>query len=76
MNRWAAIAPEERSGAWEGELRLVSGRETKTDTCGHLHGSAAEAMRCAKMTADRLNHGLAPLGAVPAQRVPPGYYLG
>lgn len=76
MNRWTIVAPEERTGAWEGELRLVSGRDTKTETCGHLHDSSAEAMRCAQLTADRLNHGLAPLGAVPPQRMPPDYYLG
>jgi hypothetical protein len=76
MNRWTAVEPEARSGAWEGELHLVSGSDTKTDTCGHLHVTSAEAMRCAQMTADRLNHGLVPAGVVPAQRVPPGHYLG
>lgn len=76
MNRWAVVAPKEASGAWEGELRLVTGRAAKRDKCGHLHATSAEAMRCAEMTADRLNQERVPTGAVPAQRVPPGHYLG
>jgi hypothetical protein len=76
MNRWAAVAPEEASGAWEGELRLVTDRNMKKDTCGHLHGTSSEAMRCAQMTADRLNRERVPAGAVPAQRMPPDYYQG
>lgn len=75
MNRWAVAEPEERSGAWEGEMRLVSGGDTKARACGHLHETSAEATRCAQVMADRLNE-LVPLGAVPAQRVPPGHYLG
>jgi hypothetical protein len=76
VNRWVVVAPEERAGAWEGEVRLVSGRDTKTEACGHLHVSSAEAMRCSQTTVARRNHGLAPPGAIPAQRVPPDYYLG
>ena len=76
MNRWAAVAPKEASGAWEGELRRGSGRAATTDKCGHLHATSAEAMRCAEMTAARLNQERVPAGAVPAQRVPPGHYLG
>jgi len=76
MNRWAPVAPEKESDAWEGELRLVTGRDVKTDTCGHLHATSSEAMRCAQMTADRLNQERTPAGAVPAQRMPPDYYLG
>lgn len=76
MNRWTAVAPEETAGAWEGELRLVTGRDAKTDKCGHLHGTSAEAMRCAQMTARRRNRELVPRGAVLPRRVPPDYYLG
>ena len=80
MNRWAAVAPSERAGAWEGQLRLLGERDTqhqtKTDECGHLHGSSAEAMRCSRETAERLNRQFSLSAAVPAQRVPPDYYLG
>jgi hypothetical protein len=76
MNRWTAVAPEEAAGAWEGELRLDTDGDAKLDKCGHLHGTSAEAMRCAQMTARRRNQDLVLARAVPAQRVPPGYYLG
>ena len=80
MNCWAAIAPSERAGAWEGRLRSFSGRdaerETRTDECGHLHASSAEAMQCSQETAERLNHLFSLAAAVLAQRMPPDYYLG
>jgi hypothetical protein len=80
LNRWAAVAPSERSGGWEGRLSLLSGcdnkTETKTDECGHLHRSSSEAMRCSQQAADRLNHEFLLSRAVPAQRVPSDYYLG
>jgi hypothetical protein len=77
MNRWAAVAPDKESGAWAGEVRLVTGRDAKTEPCGHLHDTSSEAMWCAQKTADRLNQERGvPAGAVPVQRMPPDYYLG
>ena len=48
MNRWGATPPYEWSGAWEGRLQIACGYGTKTDICGHLHGSSTEAERCAQ----------------------------
>lgn len=83
MNSWVAVAPSERAGAWEGRLRLLSAgsntpRETKTDECecGHLHGSSAEALQCSQERAENLNHLFRLSASMPAQRMPPDYYLG
>ena len=48
MNRWEATPPYEWSGAWEGRLQIACGYGTKTEVCGHLHGSSTEAGRCAQ----------------------------
>ena len=66
MNRWEVTVPHEWSGAWEGRLQISDGHDIKTDVCGHLHVSSAEADRCAKRLAARRNSGL----------MPSEYYLG
>jgi hypothetical protein len=53
-------------GAWEGRLQISDGHAIKTDVCGHLHASAAEAERCARQLAARRNSNL----------MPSDYYLG
>jgi hypothetical protein len=48
VNRWKATPPYEWLGAWEGRLQAGCGYGTKTQVCGHLHGSSVEAERCAR----------------------------
>ena len=66
MNRWEATPPYEWSGAWEGRLQIACGYGTKTEVCGHLHVSSAEAKRCASRLATRRSSKL----------MPSDYYLG
>ena len=76
MNRWQATPPYEWSGAWEGRLEAGCGYGTKTEVCGHLHGSSAEAERCAQQLAAHLNSKLRPVDARMRDRMPSDYYLG
>ena len=76
MNRWEATPPYEWSGAWEGRLQVGCGYGTKTEVCGHLHGSSAEATRCAQELASRLNSKLMPDDSRIPDRMPSDYYLG
>ena len=76
MNRWEATPPHEWSGAWEGRLQLARADGTKTKVCGHLHGSAAEAERCAQQLAAHLNSKLTPVHSPVPERMPSDYYLG
>ena len=76
MNRWKATTPCEWSGAWEGRLQIAYDYDTKTDVCGHLHGSSAEAERCAQELAARLNSMLMPFDSRISYGMPPDYYLG
>ena len=76
MNRWEATAPYEWSGAWEGRLQIGCGYGTKTEVCGHLHGSSSEAERCAQDLAARLNSKLMPSDSRIPDRMPSDYYLG
>jgi hypothetical protein len=66
VSRCEPIEPYEWHGAWEGRLRFSDGHTTRLHSCGHLHGSAAEAGQCAKDLAARLNSKL----------LPSDYYLG
>jgi hypothetical protein len=66
VNHWEVVPPHEWSGAWEGRLAISDGHDIKTDVCGHLHASAAEAERCARRLAARRNSKL----------MPSDYYLG
>jgi len=66
VNHWEATPPREWSGAWEGQLQISDGHDIKTGVCGHLHGSAAEAERCARRMAAQRNSTL----------MPSDYYLG
>ena len=50
----------------EGRVQITDGHAAKADLCGHLHGSRAEAVRCAESLAARLNSTL----------MPTDYYLG
>ena len=76
MNRWKATLPDEWSGAWEGRLQITHGYDTKTDVCGHLHGTSDEAERCAQKLAGRLNSMLTPFDPHIPYGMPPDYYLG
>lgn len=76
MNRWGATPPYEWSGAWEGRLQIACGYGTKTDICGHLHGSSTEAERCAQELAARLNSKPMPLDSRIPNSMPSDYYLG
>jgi hypothetical protein len=76
VNRWEATPPYEWSGAWEGRLRIAYDYDTKTDVCGHLHGSAAEAERCAQELAACLSSKLVPFDSRIPNRMPSDYYLG
>jgi hypothetical protein len=76
VNRWEAIPPFEWSGAWEGQLQIACGYDTKTEVCGHLHGSSAEAERCAQELAAHLNSKLMPFDSRIPDRMPSDYYLG
>ena len=76
MNRWEATPPHEWSGAWEGRLQAGRGNGTKTEVCGHLHGSSAAAGRCAQQLAAHLNSKLRPVDSRIPDRMPSDYYLG
>jgi hypothetical protein len=76
VNRWEATPPYEWSGAWEGRLQAGCGYGTKTEVCGHLHGSSAEAGRCAQQLAAHLNSELRPVDPRIRDRMPSDYYLG
>jgi len=76
VNRWQATPPYEWSGAWEGRLEAGCGYGTKTEVCGHLHGSSAEAERCAQQVAAHLNSKLGPVDARMRYGMPSDYYLG
>ena len=76
MNRWETAPPYEWSGAWEGRLQIVHDYDTKTDVCGHLHGSSTEAGRCAQDLAARLNSKLTPFDPRIPDYMPSDYYLG
>jgi hypothetical protein len=47
-------------------LQISDGFDIKTDVCGHLHASSAEAERCARRLAARRN----------IKHMPSDYYLG
>jgi hypothetical protein len=66
VKHWEVAQPHEWSGAWEGRLQMSDGHDIKTDVCGHLHASSAEAKRCAGRLAARRNSTL----------MPSDYYLG
>ena len=76
MSRWETTPPHEWSGAWEGRLQASCGYGTNTEVCGHLHGSSAEAERCAKQLAAHLNSKLRPAASRIPDRMPSDYYLG
>jgi hypothetical protein len=76
VNRWEATPPHEWSGAWEGRLQIACGYGTKIDVCGHLHGSATEAERCAQELAARLNSTSMPFDSRIPDHMPSDYYLG
>jgi len=76
VNRWKASPPCEWSGAWEGRLQIVYGYDSKTDVCGHLHGSSAEAGRCAQELAARRNSVLMPFDHRVPYSMPSDYFLG
>jgi hypothetical protein len=76
VNRWKAIPPHEWSGAWEGRLQIAYDYQTKTDACGHLHASSAEAERCTQELAARLNSVLMPFDSRIPNGMPSDYYLG
>jgi len=76
VNCWKATPPYEWSGAWEGRLQAGCGYGTTTEVCGHLHGSSAEAERCARQLAARLNSQLRSVDSRIPDRMPSDYYLG
>jgi hypothetical protein len=76
VNRWKAVPPYEWLGAWEGRLQVAYGHDTKTDVCGHLHGSSAEAGLCAQDQAASLNSTLWPHDSRIPSHMPSEYYLG
>ncbi len=76
MNRWEVTPPYEWSGAWEGRLQIACGYGTKTEVCGHLHGSSAAAERCAQELAAHLNSKLMAVDSGIPSRMPSDYYLG
>ena len=76
MHRWEATPPYGWSGAWEGRLQIAYDYDTKTEVCGHLHGSPAEAERCAQDLAAQLNSKLRPRDSRFPHRMPSDYYLG
>ena len=76
MNRWEATPPYEWSGAWEGRLQIGCGYGTKTQVCGHLHGSSTKAKRCAQELAAHLNSKLMPFNSRISNHMPSDYYLG
>jgi hypothetical protein len=76
VSRWEATPPYEWSGAWEGRLQIACGYGTKTEVCGHLHGSSTEAERCAQESAAHLNSKLMTIDSGIPDRMPSDYYLG
>ena len=76
MNCWKATPPYEWLGAWEGRLQTGCGYGTKTEVCGHLHGSSVAAGRCARQLAAHLNSRLRPVDSRIPDRMPSDYYLG
>jgi hypothetical protein len=76
LNRWQATPPYEWSGAWEGRLQIACGYRMKIEVCGHLHGSSAEAERCAQDLAVHLNSKIMPFDSRIPDRMPSDYYLG
>lgn len=76
MNRWKATLSYEWSGAWEGRPQMATDYDTKTDVCGHLHGSSAEAGRCAHGLAAQRNAMLVPVDSRMSYGMPSDYYLG
>ena len=76
MHRWEATPSYEWSGAWEGRLQIAHDYETKTEVCGHLHGSPTEAEQCARDLAAQLNSKLRPDDSRIPNRMPSDYYLG
>jgi hypothetical protein len=76
VNRWEAAPPYEWLGAWEGRLQAGCGYGMKTEVCGHLHGSSAQAERCAQQLAAHLNSSLRPADSRIPDRMPSDYYLG
>jgi hypothetical protein len=76
VNRWKATPPYEWLGAWEGRLQAGCGYGTKTEVCGHLHGSSVEAERCAHHLAAHLNSKLRPVDSRIPDPMPSDYYLG
>lgn len=76
MNRWIASTPNEWPGGWEGRVQIAYDPDRKTDVCGHLHGSSAEAGRCAQERAAQLNSMLMPFDSRIPRGMPSDYYLG
>jgi len=76
VSRWKATPSYEWSGAWEGRLQIATDYDTKTDVCGHLHGSSAEAERCAQWLAAQRNAMLMPFDSRISYGMPSDYYLG
>jgi hypothetical protein len=76
VNRWIATMPDEWPGGWEGRLQIAYEQDTKTDVCGHLHGSSAEAERWAQERAAQLNSMLMPSDSRIPDGMPSDYYLG
>jgi hypothetical protein len=76
VNRWKATPSQEWSGAWEGRLQIATDYDTKTDVCGHLHGSSAEAGRCAQGLAAQRNATLMAFDSRIPNGMPSDYYLG
>jgi hypothetical protein len=76
VNHWKATSSYEWSGTWEGRLQIATGYDTKTDVCGHLHGSSAEAGRCAQWLAAQRNAVLMPFDSRISYGMPSDYFLG
>jgi hypothetical protein len=76
VNRWEAAPPFEWSGAWEGRLQAHCGYGTKSEMCGHLHGSSAEAERCAQQFGGTPQLQARACHARIPERMPSEYYLG
>jgi hypothetical protein len=55
---------------------MATDYDTKTDVCGHLHGSSAEAERCAQWLAAQRNAMLMPFDSRVPYGMPSDYYLG
>jgi hypothetical protein len=75
VSRWIATMPNEWQDGWEGRLQITYDYDTKTEVCGHLHRSSAEAGRCAQERAAQLNSMIMPFGSRIPQGMPSDYYL-